>query len=71
MGLLRNRTDEPGGERFLIREKLLSIGDDFWIENEAGERAYKVDGKGGSRASDLRPRGRLRRRAGRASRSAS
>jgi uncharacterized protein YxjI len=45
MGLLRNRTDEPGGVRFLMREKLLSIGDDFWIENEAGERAYKVDGK--------------------------
>ena len=28
-----------------MREKLLSIGDDYWIENEAGERAYKVDGK--------------------------
>jgi uncharacterized protein YxjI len=28
-----------------MREKLLSIGDDFWIENEDGERAYKVDGK--------------------------
>ena len=33
------------GERFLMREKLLSIGDDFWIENEQGERAYKVNGK--------------------------
>ena len=28
-----------------MREKLLAIGDDFWIENERGERAYKVDGK--------------------------
>ena len=28
-----------------MREKLLSIGDDFWIENEEGERAYKVNGK--------------------------
>jgi uncharacterized protein YxjI len=28
-----------------MREKLLSIGDDFWIENESGQRAYKVDGK--------------------------
>ena len=28
-----------------MREKLLSIGDDFWIEDSAGERAYKVDGK--------------------------
>src|SRR3954471_23017450 len=44
MGLLRHR-DEPGGERFLMREKLLSIGDDFWIENAQGARAYKVNGK--------------------------
>jgi uncharacterized protein YxjI len=28
-----------------MREKLLSIGDDFWIEDEQGKRAYKVDGK--------------------------
>ena|SRR5829696_1013424 len=28
-----------------MREKLLSIGDDYWIEDEQGERAYKVDGK--------------------------
>src|SRR3954464_15484047 len=34
-----------GGRRFQMREKLLSIGDDYWIENEAGERAYKVNGK--------------------------
>jgi uncharacterized protein YxjI len=44
MGLLR-RHDEPGGERFVMRERLLSIGDDFWIENDQGERAYKVNGK--------------------------
>jgi len=28
-----------------MREKLLSIGDDYWIENDRGERAFKVDGK--------------------------
>ena len=28
-----------------MTEKLASIGDDFWIENAAGQRAYKVDGK--------------------------
>ena len=28
-----------------MREKLALIGDDFWIENAAGKRAYKVDGK--------------------------
>ena len=26
-------------------EKLVSIGDDYWIENDRGERVYKVDGK--------------------------
>jgi uncharacterized protein YxjI len=45
MGLLRHRKDGPAGERFLMREKLLAIGDDFWIENDRGERAYKVNGK--------------------------
>ena len=44
MGFLRH-DDEPRGERFVMREKLLAIGDDFWIENDQGERAYKVDGK--------------------------
>ena len=35
-----------GGEhRYQMREKLASIGDDFWIENAAGQRAFKVDGK--------------------------
>jgi uncharacterized protein YxjI len=28
-----------------MRQKLLAIGDDFWIENDRGERAYKVNGK--------------------------
>jgi len=35
-----------GGEhRYQMREKLASIGDDFWIENGAGQRVYKVDGR--------------------------
>ncbi len=28
-----------------MREKLFAIGEDFWVENEAGDRAFKVDGK--------------------------
>jgi uncharacterized protein YxjI len=40
-----HRDDEPAGTRYQMREKLLAIGDDFWIENEAGERAFKVNGK--------------------------
>src|SRR5436309_5230510 len=44
MGLLR-RHDEIGGTRYQMREKLLAVGDDFWIETEDGQRAFKVDGK--------------------------
>jgi uncharacterized protein YxjI len=44
MGFRRHH-DVPGGERFVMREKLLAIGDDFWIENGEGERTYKVNGK--------------------------
>lgn len=31
--------------RYQMRQKLASIGDDFWIENEHGQKMYKVDGK--------------------------
>ena len=44
MGLLRRRRDD-GGTKYRMREKLFSIGDDFWIEDESGERAFKVNGK--------------------------
>ena len=41
---LRHR-GEPEGTRYTMREKLLSIGDDFWIETGDGDRAFKVNGK--------------------------
>ena len=42
----RERRGEGGGRtHYQMREKLVSIGDDFWIENEHGEKTYKVDGK--------------------------
>jgi uncharacterized protein YxjI len=31
--------------RYQMREKLVSFGDDFWIEDEQGDRVFKVDGK--------------------------
>lgn len=34
-----------GSNRYKMREKMVSIGDDFWIENEQGQRVFKVDGK--------------------------
>ena len=44
MPLLR-RDRGPGGTQYRMREKMFAIGDDFWIENADGERAFKVDGK--------------------------
>ena len=35
----------PAGTRYLLREKLLTFGDDFWIENDRGERIFLVDDK--------------------------
>src|SRR4029450_7938183 len=45
MPLLRGRRDEAPVTRYRMQEKLIAIGDDFWIENEAGQRAFKVNGK--------------------------
>jgi uncharacterized protein YxjI len=44
----RNGQSLVGGgtaTRYRMRQKLVAFGDDFWIENEAGQRAFKVDGK--------------------------
>jgi uncharacterized protein YxjI len=51
--VFRNRREERREERregpdvrhYRMRQKLVSIGDDFWVEDEQGQRAYKVDGK--------------------------
>jgi uncharacterized protein YxjI len=46
VGLLRRGNDEiEGGSRYQMREKLMSIGDDYWIEDGAGNKAFRVDGK--------------------------
>ncbi len=34
-----------GPDRYKMREKIVSIGDDYWIETQRGRRAYHVDGK--------------------------
>src|SRR5918993_2127216 len=45
MGLLRHRGDTDAGTRYRMHQRLLSIGDDYWIEAEDGRRAFRVDGK--------------------------
>ena len=39
------RRDGEGPVHYRMRERLVSIGDDYWIETDTGQRAYKVDGK--------------------------
>ena len=42
----REERRRGGGQvHYKMRERLMSIGDDYWIETDSGERAYKVDGK--------------------------
>jgi uncharacterized protein YxjI len=33
------------GTKYQMREKIFAIGDDYWIETDGGERAFKVNGK--------------------------
>ena len=42
-----SQTFGRGGDavHYQMREKLVSIGDDFWIETDRGQRVFKVDGK--------------------------
>jgi uncharacterized protein YxjI len=38
----------PGGggsNHYQMRQKMVAIGDDFWIENDKGQKVFKVDGK--------------------------
>ena len=46
--MFRDRRQERrggGADHYRMRQELVSIGDDYWIENDRGERVYKVDGK--------------------------
>ncbi len=44
LGPMGNRGGE-GSHRYRMRQKLVSIGDDYWIENALGQRVFFVDGK--------------------------
>ncbi len=39
------RPGAGGGNRYQMRQKMVAIGDDFWIENDRGQKVFKVDGK--------------------------
>jgi len=39
------RGQAPAFKRYQMRQKLVSFGHDFYIEDEQGQKAFKVDGK--------------------------
>lgn len=43
MGLFRKGNDKK--RKFKMREDLMSFGDDYWIEDEKGDKAFHVNGK--------------------------
>ena len=48
MGLRDRRQERRGGggsTTYRMRQKIFAIGDDFWIEDEQGDKAFKVNGK--------------------------
>jgi len=44
-GRHERREERRGVARYQIRQRMISIGDDYVIENDRGERVYKLDGK--------------------------
>jgi uncharacterized protein YxjI len=46
--VFRRNRDEAGAASpsvYQMKQRMFAIGDDFWIENGAGRRVFKVDGK--------------------------
>lgn len=39
------RSAPAGGNTYRMRQQMMSIGDDYWIEDAAGQRVFQVDGK--------------------------
>ena len=39
------RRSGDGVNRYKMRKRMVSIGSDFWIENEYGQKVFKIDGK--------------------------
>jgi uncharacterized protein YxjI len=45
MGLRHRHEERRDAVRYRMQQKLVAIGDDSWIEDEAGTRVYKANGK--------------------------
>jgi uncharacterized protein YxjI len=45
MAGLRRRRGPLDGTQYQMRERVFSIGDDYWVETRDGDRAFKVNGR--------------------------
>jgi uncharacterized protein YxjI len=42
---MANNSGQMTGKHYVMRQKMVSVGNDYWIEDEQGETVYKIDGK--------------------------
>jgi uncharacterized protein YxjI len=42
---LNNNSGQNINRSFVMRQKMVSIGNDYWVEDDQGEQVYKIDGK--------------------------
>ena len=42
---MAGRKSRDGFNRYMMRQKIVAFGDDFYIENERGEQVFHIDGK--------------------------
>jgi uncharacterized protein YxjI len=45
LGKDRDSKEPPPGRTFVMRPDAMTIGDDYWIEDDSGRKAYRIDGK--------------------------
>jgi uncharacterized protein YxjI len=45
MAFGRHKDEERTSRRYQMREKMIAIGDDYWIEDDSGNKVFKVNGK--------------------------
>lgn len=45
MGFFGKDDDDTPRRTFMMREKLMGFGNDYWIDDDSGDHRYKVDGK--------------------------
>jgi uncharacterized protein YxjI len=45
MGFLHRDDEGPPRRRYQMKEELIAVGDDAWIEDEQGNKVFHVDGK--------------------------